>query len=88
MIKSTNKPDHIDDSTVMLHDAVPFVIRLLLQLLNTIFPLIFAHIELQIILHFVVSLYIFITPNELLLAPNIDLTNTNQFVIILISIVL
>jgi len=89
MIKSTNEPDHIDVSLAMLHDAVPFVIRLLLQLLNTIFPLIFAHIELQIILNFVFSLYNFTIPNELQLAPNIDLTNTNQFVIsILISIVL
>lgn len=85
MIKSTNQPDHTDVSIVMLHDAVPFVIRLLF---HTIFPLIFAHIELQIILNFVFSLYNFTIPNELQLAPNIDLTNTNQFVIILISIVL
>jgi hypothetical protein len=85
MIKLTNKPDHIDVSLVMLHDAVPFVIRLLLQLLNTIFPLIFAHTELLIILNFVFSLYNFTIPNELQLAPNINLTN--QFVIILISIV-
>jgi len=88
MIKSTNEPDHTDVSLVMLHDAVPFVIRLLLQLLNTIFPLIFAHTELQIILNFVFSIYNFTIPNELQLAPNIDLTNTNQFVIILISTVL
>jgi len=81
MIKSTNEPDHTDVSTVMLHDAVPFVIRLLLQLLNTIFQLIFAHIELHIILNFVFSLYNFTIPIELQLAPNIDLTNTNQFVI-------
>jgi hypothetical protein len=88
MIKSTNEPDHIDVSIVMLHEAVPFAIRLLLHLLNTIFPLIFAHIELQIILNFVFSLYSFTIRNELQLAPNIDLTNTNEFVIILISIVL
>jgi len=88
MIKSTNEPDHIDVTTVMLHDAVPFVIRLLLQLLKTIFPLILAHIELQIILNFVFSSYNFTIPNELQLAPNIDFTNTNQFVIILIFIVL
>jgi len=86
MIKSTNEPDRIDVSTVTLHDAVPLVIRLLLHLLNTIFPFIFAHIELQIILNFVFSLYNFTIPTELQLAPNIDLTNTNQFVTILISI--
>jgi hypothetical protein len=63
MIKSTNVPDHTDVSIVMLHDAVPFVIKLLLQLLNTIFPLTFAHIELQIILDFVFSLYSFTIPN-------------------------
>jgi hypothetical protein len=53
MIKSTNKPDHTNVLKVMIHNAVPFVIRLLLQLLNTIFPLKFAHIELHIILSFV-----------------------------------
>jgi hypothetical protein len=88
MIKSTNEPDHIDVSIVMLQDAVRFVIRLLLQLLNTIFPLIFAHTELLIILNFVFFLYNFTIPHELQLAPYSVLTNTNQFVIILISIVL
>lgn len=88
MIKSTNKPDHTDVSIAMLHDAVPFVIRLLLHLLNTIFPLIFAYTELLIILNFVFSLYNFTIPHELQLAPYIVLTNTNQFVTIFISVVL